>query len=67
MYFNELGGGKRRFEVEISKVDGPKEGIGRDNRVKEDVDTGEGGDTNGGRDKRLETVDIRVEGAVRAG
>ncbi len=38
MYF------ERRFEVEVGKVDGPKEGVGRENRVKEDVDTGEGSD-----------------------
>ena len=49
----------------------------RDDRVEENVDTGEGGDKGGGRDRGLETVaasgashppvDVRVVGAVRAG
>jgi hypothetical protein len=72
-----LGGGKGRFKVEVGKVDRPKEGIGRDNRVEEDVYTGEGSDKGRGRDGRFETVasggathppvDVRVVGAIRAG
>ena len=36
--------GDSRFKVEVGKVDRPKEGVGRDNRVKKDVYTGEGSD-----------------------
>ncbi len=75
--FDKLVGRERGLKVKIGEVDWPKQGIGRDNRVKEDVDTGEGGDKGGGGDRRLETVaaggashppvDVRFVGAVRTG
>jgi hypothetical protein len=75
--FDKLVGSERGLEIEIRQVDRPKGGIGRDNRIKKDVDTGEGGDKGGGGDGRLKTVaaggasnppvDVRVVGAVRAG
>ncbi len=42
--FNELWGGERRFKIEISEVNGPKERVTRDNRVEQDVHTRERSD-----------------------
>ncbi len=33
VYFYKLWVGERRFKVEVGEVDGPKEVVGRDNRV----------------------------------
>ena len=42
--FNKLWGGERRFKVEISEVNGPKERVRGDNRVEQDVHTRERSD-----------------------
>jgi hypothetical protein len=42
--FYELWGCEGRFKVEIGEVHGPKERVRRDNRVKQNVDTGERSD-----------------------
>ncbi len=69
--------GERGFEIKVGEVYRPEKGVGRDNRVEQNVHTGKGGDKDGGGDRRLETVaaggashtmvDVRVVRAGRAG
>jgi hypothetical protein len=56
---NELGMGKISPKVEVSKVNGCKEGVGRDDRVNEKIDAGERGDVGGGGGKKTQGGHLR--------
>ena len=67
--FDELGLGKRGTEVIVGKVNRPKEGVGRHDRVEEKIHTGERSDVGGGGAGRLEAVTSggAANAAVNAG
>ncbi len=57
--FDVLGRVEVGAKVEVRQVNGAKESVVRDDRVKEDVDGGERGDLSGGRTGRGNTVTTR--------
>ena len=75
--FDVLGRGKVGAKVEVRQIDGPKESISRDNRIKEEIDAGKRSDMGGrgaGRVKAITSgraayaaIDVGGEGAKRAG
>ena len=75
--FDVLGRGKVGAKVEVRQIDGPKESISGDNRIKEEIDAGKRSDMGGrgaGRIKAITSgraayaaIDVGGEGAKRAG
>ena len=75
--FDVLGRGKVGAKVEVRQIDGPKESVRRDNRVKKEIDAGKRSDVGGGGAGRLKpitsggaayaTVNVGGEGAKRTG
>ena len=72
-----LGRGKVGSKVEVRQIDGPKESISGDNRIKEEIDAGKRSDMGGRGAGRIQTVtsgraayaavNVGGEGAKRAG
>ena len=75
--FDVLRRGEVSAKVEVRQIDGPKESVRRDNRVKKEIDAGKSSDVGGGGAGRLKpitsggaayaTVNVGGEGAKRAG
>ena len=65
--FDVLGRGKVGAKVEVRQIDGPKESISRDNRIKEEIDAGKRSDMGGREEKRHGCDAVEGKGSATCG